>query len=80
MNRRDFFTTVAFGVLTFFVRRSTQARVLEPHLEGKTIPRGLYVSQCVGRGRPLYPQRQIPILHQRSVVEGQELFSLPAAE
>lgn len=71
MNRRDFFTALAFGFLTLFVRRSTQARVLGPHLEGKTIPRGLYISQCVGRGKPMYPQREIPILHQKSVVEGE---------
>lgn len=73
MNRRDFFTTLAFAVLTFFVRRETQARIASDHieaLEGKTIPRGLYISQVVGRGRPLYPQRPIPILHQKSVVEG----------
>lgn len=67
MNRRDFFSTLVFGALTFFVRRSTQAKLVSPHLEGRTIPRGLYISQCVGRGRPMHPQAEIPILHQKSV-------------
>jgi hypothetical protein len=69
MNRRDFFSTLVFGAMTFFVRRSTQAKLVSPHLEGRAIPRGLYISQCVGRGRPMHTQREIPILHQRSVVE-----------
>lgn len=71
MNRRDFFSTVAFGILSMFVTRKTQAKLAMQHLEGRSVPRGLYISQVVGRGRALYPQREIPILHQRSVVEGQ---------
>jgi hypothetical protein len=67
MNRRGFFTTVLFGFLALFVRRSTQARVLLPRLEGKTIPRGLYVSQVIGRGRPFYPQEPIPTERLKSV-------------
>lgn len=79
MNRRDFFTTVAFACLSFFVRRETQAKLVTEHLdklEGRTIPRGLYISQCVGRGKPMYPQAPIPTLHQKSVVEGYERRSV----
>lgn len=69
MNRRDFFTTVAFGALTFFVRRRTQAKLILPKLEGKTIPRGLYVSQVCGRGVSVYPQEPIKTEKLKSVVE-----------
>lgn len=73
MNRRDFFSTLAFGFLSFFVTRKTQAKVAIKHSEGRTIPRGLYISQVVGRGRPIRPQEPIPILHLKSVVEPVEL-------
>lgn len=69
MNRRDFFTTAFFSILAMFVTRKTQAKLAMEHLEGRTIPRGLYISQVVGRGRPVYPQREIPILHLRSVTK-----------
>lgn len=69
MNRRGFFTTLAFGVLSLFVRRSTQAKLLMPRLEGKTVPTGLYISQVVGLGRAMRPQEPIPILHMKSVTK-----------
>lgn len=69
MNRRDFFSTLVFGALTFFVRRQTQAKLIMPHLEGKPIPRGLYISQVVGRGRPVYPQEKIQTAKLLSVVD-----------
>lgn len=69
MNRRGFFTTLAFGFLALFIRRSTQAKIAIKHLEGRAIPQGLYISQVVGRGKPFYPQEPIPTVKLTSVTK-----------
>lgn len=69
VSRRGFFELILFTVLALFVTRKTQAKVLVPKLESKPIPAGLYISQCVGRGRPVYPQEPIPTAKLKSVVE-----------
>lgn len=68
-NRRGFLSSLLFGFLALFVRRSTQAKLAIKHLEGKPIPRALYISQVVGRGRPVYPQDQIRSAKLRSVTK-----------
>ena len=71
MKRRDFFTSIVFGFLALFVRRSTQAKLyLKSGLaEGRSIPTGMVISQVVGRGKPFYPQDPIPTQRLRSVTK-----------
>lgn len=73
VSRRGFFELLVFTALSYFVTRKTQAKLLAPKLEGQTIPRGLYISQVVGRGRPFYPQEPIRTAKLISVVEPLDL-------